>query len=82
MVGPAMRSESDRHNAAAHGGQAQPLRPAVRSRVVHLRSADIFSILEPATSPTEDVELATHNCGGVSPPTGVLVRTNDGTAAR
>ena len=57
---------------------------AVRSRVVHLRSADTFSILEPATSPTEDVELATHNCGGVSvsPPTGVLVRTNDGTAAR
>ena len=59
-------SESDHPQAVARGGQARHLRPAVRSRVVDLRRAKILTGAETA----EDVELATHRCGGVKPPSG------------
>eukprot|EP00964_Phaeocystis_antarctica_P011544 scaffold6389_cov75-Phaeocystis_antarctica.AAC.7 len=61
---PAQRSESNCHHVAARGGQARHLRPAVRSRVVDLRRAEKPLVAGPA----KDVELATHPCGGVTPP--------------
>eukprot|EP00964_Phaeocystis_antarctica_P121217 scaffold84902_cov63-Phaeocystis_antarctica.AAC.3 len=48
----------------ARGGQARPLRPAVRSRIVDLYRAEIPLGADPA----EDVELATHHSRGVTPP--------------
>ena len=60
------RSESGRRRKAACGGQARHLRPAVRSRVVDLRRAEA----PPGAPPAEDVELASHRCGGVNPPSG------------
>ena len=42
------------------GGQARPLRPAARSRVVDLRRAEA-----PTAEPAEDIEHTTHRCGGV-----------------
>ena len=59
-------SESDRHHTNSLGGQARHLRPAVRGRVVDLRRAETLT----GVPPTEDVELATHRCGGVSSPSG------------
>ena len=61
---PDSHSESDRRQAVARGGQARPLRPAVRSRVVDLRCVNIPLDADPA----EDVELAHHRCGGVKSP--------------
>eukprot|EP00964_Phaeocystis_antarctica_P081037 scaffold50658_cov63-Phaeocystis_antarctica.AAC.2 len=58
------RSESDRRQAGAHGGQVRRLRPAIRSRVVDFRRAET----PPTGVPAEDVELATHRCGGMVPP--------------
>ena len=60
------RSESGRHEIAARRGQARHLRPAVRCRVVHLRRAD--ETLTGVVLPVEDVELAAHRCGGMTPP--------------
>ena len=57
-------SESDCHHLIARGGQARLLRPAVQSRVVDLSRVETPT----GAAPAEDVELATHRCGGVRPP--------------
>ena len=58
------RSKSECRKKFTRQGQARPLHPAARSRVVDLRRAETPTVVGPA----EDVELATHRCGGVTKP--------------
>ena len=64
--------DSDCHHTVARGGQVRHLRPAVVDKQVllfvraDLRRAETPTVVPPA----EDVELATHRCGGVTVPNG------------